>query len=121
MGGLDCAFMEKFCGRDLLTNTDGRNLGLHEMAHALRLENAIRNEEYGFLDDDILMTWTDLCYRKLKNEYGESDFFRAYATANSQEFFAVAVENFFERPTEFRDWHPNGFMIRWRKCSIRIL
>jgi len=29
---------------------DGRNLGLHEMAHALRLENAITNNEYNFLD-----------------------------------------------------------------------
>lgn len=45
---------------------DGRNLGLHEMAHALRLENAIRNEEYGFLDKKILQKWTDLCYREME-------------------------------------------------------
>jgi len=89
---------------------DGKNLGLHEMAHALRLENAITNEEYGFLDDDLLMTWTDLCYREIeKMNEGKSDFFRFYATTNSQEFFAVAVENFFERSQEFKDWHPKMY------------
>jgi MtfA peptidase len=30
---------------------DAVNLGLHEMAHALRLENIIRNEEYQFFDE----------------------------------------------------------------------
>jgi len=86
---------------------DGRNLGLHEMAHALRLENAITNEEYGFLDNEIMKTWTDLCYREIhKMEDGESDFFRSYAATNSQEFFAVAVENFFERPKDFKEWNP---------------
>jgi len=86
---------------------DGRNLGLHEMAHALRLENAVTNEEYGFLDDEILKTWTDLCYQEIhKMQDGESDFFRSYAATNSHEFFAVAVENFFERPMEFKALHP---------------
>jgi MtfA peptidase len=87
---------------------DGVNVGLHEMAHALRLENAITNEEYGFLDDDILKKWTDLCYREIeKMNDGLSDFFRPYAATDSQEFFAVAVENFFERPQKFHDWNPD--------------
>ncbi|MBA4054074.1 MAG: DgsA anti-repressor MtfA, partial [Marivirga sp.] len=34
--------------------TDAVNLGLHEMAHALRLENVIRNEEYQFFDEELL-------------------------------------------------------------------
>jgi Mlc titration factor MtfA (ptsG expression regulator) len=106
MGGLIVLSWKNFV-EGFIDEADGRNLGLHEMAHALRLENAIRNEEYGFLDDEILMAWTDLCYREIERmNSGTSDFFRAYATANSQEFFAVAVENFFERPTDFRDWHP---------------
>jgi Mlc titration factor MtfA (ptsG expression regulator) len=106
MGGMIVLSWKNFV-EGFIDETDGRNLGLHEMAHALRLENAIRNEEYGFLDDDVLMTWTDLCYREIeKMNQGKSDFFRAYASANSQEFFAVAVENFFERPREFHEWHP---------------
>lgn len=106
MGGLIILSWKNFVG-GFVDHTDGRNLGLHEMAHALRLENAVRNEEYGFLDDEVLRTWTDLCYREIhKMEDGESDFFRAYAATNSQEFFAVAVENYFERSQEFKDWHP---------------
>ncbi len=93
-------------------NKDGRNLGLHEMAHALRLENAIHNEEYGFLDDDVLMTWTDLCYQEInKMDDAKSEFFRDYAATNSHEFFAVAVENFFEKSKEFKQWHPEMYEI----------
>ncbi len=29
---------------------DGRNLAIHEMAHALRLTNIVDNEEYDFID-----------------------------------------------------------------------
>jgi hypothetical protein len=109
MGGLIVLSWKNFV-EGFIDNEDGRNLGLHEMAHALRLENAVTNEEYGFLDDDILMTWTDLCYREIdKMNEGQSDFFRAYATANTQEFFAVAVENFFEKPQAFHDWHPTMY------------
>lgn len=90
-----------------MDNEDGINLGLHEMAHALHLENAIANEEYGFLDEDVLKVWTDLCYQEIeKMNGGKSDFFRAYAVSSHQEFFAVAVENFFERSQEFKEWHP---------------
>jgi len=105
MGGLIVLSWKNFV-EGYADNEDGRNLGLHEMAHALHLENAITNEEYGFLDDDVLRTWTDLCFREIeKMKEGKSDFFRAYAITNSQEFFAIAVENFFERPREFHDWN----------------
>ncbi len=86
---------------------DGRNLGLHEMAHALRLENRIMNSEYGFLDDTVLKKWENHARRtmiEIKN--GEETFFRKYGGVNNEEFFAVAVENFFERPVEFNEKHP---------------
>ncbi len=109
MGGLIVLSWKNFV-EGFVDHKDGRNLGLHEMAHALRLENAVRNEEYGFLDDEVLMTWTDLCYREIhKMEDGESDFFRSYAATNSHEFFAVAVEKFFEQSQEFQDWHPKMY------------
>jgi Mlc titration factor MtfA (ptsG expression regulator) len=106
MGGMIVLSWKNFL-EGYVDSKDGRNLGLHEMAHALRLENAIHNEDYGFLDDDILMTWTDLCYQEInKMDEGKSDFFRNYAATNSHEFFAVAVEHFFEKSQEFHDWHP---------------
>lgn len=90
-----------------INNDDGVNLGLHEMAHALKLENAISAEENGFIDDNQLDRWARLSSEEIaKAERGESNFFRAYAHVDSQEFFAVAVENFFERPQKFYDWNP---------------
>lgn len=90
--------------------TDGRNLGLHEMAHALRLENRIMNEEYNFLDADTLDQW-ELRARHTMEEIrnGREDFFRQYGATNNEEFFAVAVENFFERPMEFNEKHPKTY------------
>lgn len=86
---------------------DGRNLGLHEMAHALRLENAIYNDEYEFIDNAHITRFELLAEAEMKkiSEGGES-FFRKYAAANRHEFFAVSVENFFERSEGFKEYHP---------------
>ncbi len=109
MGGLIVLSWKNFV-EGYIDYEDGINLGIHEMAHALRLENAIANEEYGFLDDEVLRKWTDLSFQEIsKMNEGESDFFRTYAATNSQEFFAVAVENFFEKSTDFYDWHPEMY------------
>ncbi len=86
---------------------DGRNLGLHEMAHALRLENRIFNNEYQFLNDADLKEWelrADNTIQEIRN--GSETFFREYGATDREEFFAVAVENFFERPNEFSEKHP---------------
>lgn len=85
-----------------INNQDSLNLGLHEMAHALRLENIIRNEEYQFFDEDLMKKFDEFAIRicdKMAEE--ELSFFRPYACTNTHEFFSVAVENFFERPHEF--------------------
>jgi Mlc titration factor MtfA (ptsG expression regulator) len=109
MGGIIVLSWKNFV-EGYINYEDGRNLGLHEMAHALRLENAVNNGEYGFLDDVIMKSWTNMCYQEIeKMNNGGSEFFRDYAAANSQEFFAVAVENFFERSEEFRNWHPEMY------------
>ncbi len=81
---------------------DSINLGLHEMAHALRLENMIRNGEYRLSGRKPVEEWEVLSLQELyKIRKGESHFFRGYAGADEEEFFAIAVENFFERPQEF--------------------
>ena len=86
---------------------DGRNLGLHEMAHALRLENRIINAEHSFLDARTLNEWEQHASKTMiEINNGSETFFREYGGANKEEFFAVAVENFFERPIEFKSKHP---------------
>ena len=88
-------------------NEDGRNLGLHEMAHALRLENRIINTEHSFLEEGVLREWEAHAQRTMKEiNDGTETFFREYGGVNNEEFFAVAVENFFERPLTFKEKHP---------------
>ena len=87
-----------------------RNLGLHEMAHAIRLENKIFNGEFDFLDQSILDEWGEQAEKEIKNiQAGNSALFRDYAGTNQDEFFAIAVENFFERPEQFKELMPKLF------------
>ena len=91
---------------------DSLNLGLHEMAHALEIENLIDNDEYDFLTPEVWAQWQQRAeaYRTQMQTDG-SDFFRAYAAVNDKEFFAIAVENFFERPTAFQSYAPGLYEI----------
>lgn len=83
-------------------DSEGVNLGLHEMAHALQLENIVMNYEYDFLDAEAIRNWQELASTEIaRMREGQESLFRAYGSTNHLEFFAVAVENFFERPEEF--------------------
>ncbi|HLT71939.1 MAG TPA: zinc-dependent peptidase [Cyclobacteriaceae bacterium] len=89
-------FMEGF-----LHAEDAINLGLHEMAHALRIENIIR-KEHSFFEGSLLDKLDEWCKRICDDSTGSIAFFRPYACTNVHEFFSVAVENFFERPQQFK-------------------
>jgi Mlc titration factor MtfA (ptsG expression regulator) len=90
---------------------DSRNLGLHEMAHALRLENIIRNEEYDFFDAGLLEQLDTFAIQYCDGTIPEAEFFREYACTNVHEFFAVAVENFFERSVDFKKKFPGVYNV----------
>ena len=84
--------------------TDGINLGLHEMAHALRVEQFLEQDQ-----DDFFNTYFSKLSIELEDEMKSTennDFIRAYGKTNKHEFFAVAVENFFERPKQFKELMP---------------
>lgn len=86
--------------------TDGRNLALHEMAHALKISDVNSAAGYDFFDPIAFHKF--IAYAREEMNLiadGEHSLFRKYAATNDHEFFAVALENFFERPTEFRDFH----------------
>jgi MtfA peptidase len=88
---------------------DGINLGLHEMAHALRLINIIDNEEYDFYDRKIMDEFEKEAHNetiKILNSSDHVSLFRNYSATNIDEFFSVAVECFFEKPFEFKDYNP---------------
>jgi len=102
--------------------TNGRNLGLHEMAHALKFENAVHNDEYDFLDWPALKEFNkaSLVYiDKISN--GDDSFFRDYAATDREEFFAVVVENFFERAGEFRNRYPDLYLLTARLLNQDVI
>ncbi len=102
--------------------TDGRNLALHEMAHALRLENIVDNDEYDFIDRDTMQSFEALAAIEMqKIENGENNFFRSYGSANLQEFFSVAVECFFEMPKEFKTYNQGLYILLSQILKIDLL
>lgn len=88
--------------RGHLIPNDKINLGLHELAHALmHTIMHSQNHEIGldlYLKDILKLTKEEIS--KIRNR--EHHFFRDYAGTNIFEFFAVAIEYFFEVSNEFK-------------------
>ena len=101
---------------------DGRNLAIHEMAHALRLTNIFDNEEYDFIDADIMHEFEELSKIEMqKIDSGENTFFRSYGATNLLEFFSVAVECFFEMPREYMAYNPSHYNLLAQILKIDLL
>ena len=87
---------------------DALNLGLHELAHALWVENTIGNQEAGFFDQGTLVRWNAAATEEIQRmRNGKGRLFRSYAATDLAEFFAVAVEYFFEQPIAFKKLMPD--------------
>jgi Mlc titration factor MtfA (ptsG expression regulator) len=90
---------------------EGYNVALHEFAHYLDAEGL------GLAAGDRpLAAWAD----ELADEFdaliaaverGEHTFLDPYAAEDEAEFFAVATEDFFERPVELLDAHPRLYQL----------
>lgn len=84
--------------------TDGKNVGLHEMAHALQVQYLFSGKENEFSED---FTNYDLADDKvLKLEYDKSGLFEQHVLKNKNELWATSVELFFERPEELKASYP---------------
>lgn len=90
---------------------DGVNLGIHEMAHALKLENQIHyNRESNFFNPARWETYSKLASLEIRKiQSGEASIFRSSAGKNSHEFFAVALETFFEKSEELKEFNPEFY------------
>lgn len=87
------------------STTDGVNLLMHELAHALWLENKLF--DYEIFDPTSFARYQRIAdYERERMYEQEEHFLRKYAQTNREEFFAVAVENFFERPGAFQQALP---------------
>ncbi len=94
----------------LSDDTDSLNLGYHEFGHALFIERFKNNIDVRFIN--YYDKWREVVFTKGKlKEASMKKTFRKYATHNEHEFFAVAIENFFERPEKFKEDLPHLFLI----------
>lgn len=87
---------------------NGDNVGLHEMAHALSYVNFVANDgsDNGFKERFVEFSHTGRAvYQEVKD--GRFTLLGNYAATNYEEFWAVCVENFFERPGPFKDQLPS--------------
>ena len=85
-----------------LVENDKYNLGLHEVAHALKL-----SLKYAYDFDSAfasyLSRWEEFGNVEfLKMKRGNESFLRKYGGVNEHEFFAVCIEHFFEVPEKFQ-------------------
>ena len=89
---------------------DGIHLGLHEMAHALRVIKKLDDEEesYQFFDSKKMQAFDLEAYREIAKmtEGEEPSLFRDYGATSIEEFFSVSVEVFFEKPDAFFAYNP---------------
>ena len=89
-----------------LIENDKYNLGLHEVAHALKL-----SLKYAYHFDgkfaSYLEKWEVIGHVEFaKMKRGNDSFLRKYGGVNEHEFFAVCIEHFFEAPDEFHQHLP---------------
>ncbi|WP_018344912.1 zinc-dependent peptidase [Cytophaga aurantiaca] len=88
---------------------DGIHVGYHEMAHALKIEDAtLHDMEHCFMNRTALHNFHRYANERIKNFKGVS-FMRDYAFSNSEEFFAVSIEYFFETPAQLRKNEPEVY------------
>ena len=85
---------------------EGYNVALHEFAHYLDAEGlglGAGERTVAEWADDLAAEFEALLDAV---DRGECMFLDPYAAEDEAEFFAVATEDFFERPVELRDAHP---------------
>lgn len=87
-------------------DTDKVNLGLHEMTHALDLGTFLGHGK-SYIGRRLLDNFINKAYPHFTAfQNGDTTFLRSYGATNFREFFAVAVEHFFEAPGEFTQQMP---------------
>ena len=88
--------------------SDGENVGLHEMAHALTYVNFTAQDGIDHSFRKKFYEFSPIA-RPIFNrmQQGETNLLDKYAATNYEEFWAVCIETFFERPFPFREKMPD--------------
>ena len=87
----------------------GHNVVLHELAHLFDFERGGAEGTPSLMDPASAEAWRTLVRREMRRVRLGTSLLRGYAATNAAEFFAVAVENFFDRPADLHRRHPHLF------------
>ena len=91
------------------TPEDGSNVVLHELAHLFDFKNTGADGIPSLMDPRSEEAWSALVRREMKRIRRRESMLRPYAATAPSEFFAVAVEVFFEQPQAMHEKHPELF------------
>ncbi|HPS55222.1 MAG TPA: zinc-dependent peptidase [Sedimentisphaerales bacterium] len=91
---------------------DGENVVFHEFAHQLEDSWAKGDSTPVFQNNSSYIAWARVLqrdYKKLRHDVSNNrkTFLNQYGATNPAEFFAVATEYFFEKPSELEKLHPD--------------
>lgn len=89
--------------REFSDYSDGQNVGLHEMAHALAYVNFTVEEGKDNTFHDKFKDFSETARPIFERmQAGETTILDSYAATNYQEFWAVSIETFFEKSHAFK-------------------
>ncbi len=83
----------------------GDNVILHELAHLFDFSHGEAEGVPTLMDPSSARAWEELVEREMRKVRHGKSLLRSYAATDGAEFFAVAVENFFERPEAMKKRH----------------
>jgi MtfA peptidase len=93
----------------------GHNVVFHEFAHKLDMLDGTADGT-PLVDHNQLSEWVEVCSREFLRlrglaEKGHKTFLDAYGATNEAEFFAVATEEFFDRPLSLQKHSPDLYHV----------
>lgn len=89
--------------------TDGDNVALHEMAHALYIEAMLQESADGEKFEFHFTQFATYSNGILQQQHDANQLYSNYAFSNLQEFWAVSVELFFEKSQQLQILYPQVY------------
>jgi MtfA peptidase len=88
------------------------NTGIHEFVHLLDKEDGeVDGIPEALLNKKYSIPWLKMMAENISNMKNDKSDINIYGTKNNAEFFAVASEYFFEKPKQFRQKHPELYVM----------
>jgi Mlc titration factor MtfA (ptsG expression regulator) len=90
---------------------DKRNVGVHEFAHVVDGADGEFDGIPATIAPESVAPWLRLMRLEMERINNGDSILRRYGATNEAEFFAVATEAFFERPTALAERHPELYAL----------